>query len=156
MPEAYPFVQHDRTETFESVVRPSVIPVFRPPPARPIPPLPDPEQDKAVITGSSGQAILLTKSEQSSWSRSMPVEAERTVTTQRVYQKQADGTVNKENFVDVEHVTKMQMQEGDGTKKTYYYAKPKEAENIETLEANQTFKNEDLNPESFSSGGAAP
>jgi hypothetical protein len=143
--ETMPFVKHDDTRTFESFVRPSVVPVFRPPPARPIPPLPDPEQGKTVITGmSGGQAIMLTKSEQSSWSRSKPVEAERKVTVQRVYQKETDGTVNKENYVDVEHATEMTMQEGDGTLRHEYYTQPTEAPNIETIETNKTIKNPDL------------
>lgn len=153
MPEAYPFVQHDRTATFESFVRPVVVPVFRPRQALPIPPLPDPEQGRAVITGSSGEAIVLTKSEQSSWSRSMPVEIRRKVTRQRVYQKKDDGTIERENFVDVEHTTEMEMREGDGTLRHEYYADPPEAPNIETIEANVTITNPEAPAEG---GGAAP
>lgn len=154
--ETMPFVKHDDTRTFESFVRPSVVPVFRPPPARPIPPLPDPEQGKSVITGmSGGQAIMLTQSVQSSWSRSQPVEVKRTVTTQRIYQKQDDGTVNRENFVDVDHTTKMTMQEGNGAQTTYHYASPPEADNIETIEANKTIENPNAPPPS-SGGGASP
>lgn len=136
-----PFVQHDRTETLESVVRPNVVPIFRPPPARPIPPLPDPEQGLAVITGTGTQAIMLTKSEQTSWSNSHPVEVKRTVTRQRIYQKQDDGTVNRENFVDVDHATKMTMQEGSGARTEYHYAPPPVADNIENIETGVVIPN---------------
>lgn len=139
MPEDRPFVQHDRTDTLEIFVRPSVIPVFRPPPARPILPLPDPEQGKAVITGTSGgQAIMLTKSEQSSWSRSVNVETRRTVDRVRIYQKEKDGTVNKENFVDVEEAKEIRMADGTGVQMRYQYADPVDPkdvpDNIEILE----------------------
>lgn len=143
---------HDDTTTFEIVVRPAVVQGFRPHETLPVKSLPDPGQGVAAIMGGSGQAITLNKSEQGSWSRSKPVEVKRTVTRQRVYQKEPDGTVNKDNYVDVDHTTKMTMDEG-GAQKQYIYAPPKEAPNIETLETGIVIPNENW---AAGGGGAAP
>ena len=133
--------------SFELFVRPFVTPPIRPPARPPVLPFQDtPEQGVAVLRGLGGKLIDLTFSETSSWSKSRAVETQRTVTRQRVYQKENDGTVNKENFVDVEHVTEMEMQEGDGTLRYEYYADPPEEINIETLEANVTIPNPNAPP----------
>jgi hypothetical protein len=123
-------------EGFESLVRPNVIPRIRPPGPHTIA---DDVGGKALITSNkNAQIIKLTRSEQSSWSRSQPVETQRTVTVQRVTQLyvRPDGTIemNPENYVDVEHVTKMMLREGTGGQTVYSYAEPPEAENIQTLE----------------------
>jgi len=121
--------------SFEGFTRPfQWKPVWPPAPARPVAPEDKPEQGVAVLRGLGGKVIDLTRSETSSWSKSRAVEKERTVARERVYQKKNDGTIEKENFVDVERVQKMTMQEGDGTERKYMYAEPAPVPNIETLE----------------------
>ena len=133
--------------SFEVVVRPFVAPGIRPPPARsPVLPFQDtPEQGVAVLRGLGGSLIGTSFSESSSWSRSVVVEVQRKVTRQRVKQLyvRPDGTIeiNPENYVDVEHVTEMETQDGNGTVQRAHYAKPPEARNIETLEENVTIRN---------------
>lgn len=139
------------TAGFESLVRPYVQPKFRPKFTPLVRPLPDVEQGKFAFTGSSSQVETLSKSEQGSWSKSIPVETRRTVTKQRVYQKKPDGTVEKENFVDVEHATEIEMREGDGTTKRYVYADPPMANNIENIEVGTVYVNEGV-----ASGESAP
>lgn len=148
--------------SFELFVRPFIEPPIRPPAKPPVLPFQDtPEQGVAVLRGLGGKLIDLTFSVTQSWSKSKATEVERTVTRQRVYQKEKNPAtgkeeVNKENYVDVEHVTKMKMQEGNGTLRYEYYTEPPESPNIETLEVNVTIPNPDAPPPEPVSGGAAP
>lgn len=137
----------------EVVVRPVVFPAIRPTPARPAAPQDDSEKDVALIAGLGGKLIDLSFSQSGSVSRSRPTEVERVVDVQRVKQKEPDGTVNEENYVDVETTKQMTMSGGGGEKTTYYYAPPKEAPNIETIETDVTIKNPNW---SEGGGGAAP
>jgi hypothetical protein len=139
---------------FEIIVRPVVFPDIRPAPARSLPAEDDPESGICKITGASGQVIDLPFSWSVSRSKSRSQEVERTVDKQRVYQKEEDGTVNKDNFVDVDAVKKMKMDVGDSPQKNknYYprnanivwkFAPPEEGDNIETLEKDVVKKNPD-------------
>jgi hypothetical protein len=135
---------------FEIIVRPVVFPDIRPAPARSLPAEDNPEQGICRITGASGQVVDLPYSLSVSKSKSRSQEIERTVDKQRVYQKEEDGAVNKDNFVDVDTVKKLKMDMGKN--KNYYqrnaeivwkFAPPEEADNIETLERDVVKKNPD-------------
>jgi hypothetical protein len=93
---------------FEVVVRPVIFPNIRPAKVQQPPnPPDDPNADQCVITGSSGKSIDLPYSWSVSMSQSKRVETKRRVDVARVYQKEDDGTVNKDNFVDVEVANKI-------------------------------------------------
>jgi len=140
--------------SFETVVRPFVIRTLRPPaPSQLLVPEDDPSQGFAVLSGAGMEKINSTYNEQSSWSKAREVETQRTVDVQRVYQKEEDGTVNKENFVEVENTRELRTERGDGTEERYYFAPPSEADNIETIEKDKVITNENW---AAGGGGAAP
>jgi hypothetical protein len=146
---------------FEIVVRPVVFPDIRPAPARSLPPPDDPEKGFAVIRGNGAKSVSLGYSYSLSWSKSRSMESERRVDEVRVYQMDDDGTVNKDNFVDLEVANRIKMKEpgapgqaGDvtvpggsaGSKGTsyeiaMYYARQAERENIEIKNRDQIKKN---------------
>jgi hypothetical protein len=148
---------------FEVIVRPVVFPAIRPAPARPLAPQDDPEKGVAVLSGLGGKLIDLSFSESASWSKSRPVETRRNVATERIYQKKPPtpehpkGELEKENYIDVERMRRLEMQEGDGTKKLYYYADPPMPRdfNIEVLEPDKWILNP-TQPAPPDGGGAAP
>ena len=86
---------------FEVIVRPVVFPNIRPLPSRSLPPVDDATAGQAVLSGSSGQVIALTHSYSASVSSQGGRETERTFDEARVYQQNADGSVNKDSYVDV-------------------------------------------------------
>jgi hypothetical protein len=123
--------------------------VFRrswPPAKPPVLPFQDtPEQGVAVLRALGGKLIDLTFSETSSWSKSRNVEVQRTVTEKRVYQKNDDGTVEKENFVDVEEVTAMTTRDqSTGVETKHVYAKEVSDDNILILRQDIDKINKDL------------
>lgn len=97
---------------FEVVVRPVVLPNIRPAPAQTLPPADDPEKGFCTIRGNPAKEVNLTSSSSSSMSRSHQVETQRRVDVGRVYQENDDGSVNRENFVDVEVANKIKMRSG--------------------------------------------
>ena len=137
------------SQGFESAVRPHVIPQFRLG-GGPQVVTDDVGANTVIGASSTAQVIKLTRSEQSSWSRSKPVETQRVVTVQRIKQKLPDGTINPENYVDVEAATKITTDGPIGTDSTYYL-KPGEEPHIQTLETGKVINNPDV-----SGGGAAP
>jgi len=117
--------------SFETVVRPFVIRTLRPPaPSQLLVPEDDPSQGFAVLSGAGMEKINSTYNEQSSWSKSRNVETQRTVDRVRIYQKEEDGTVNKENFVDVEEAKEIRMVDGKGVETRYQYASPVDPEDV--------------------------
>jgi len=94
---------------FEVVVRPAVLPNIRPAPAQSLPPLDDPDKGFAVIRGNGAKQIDLSSSWSSSTSMNKRKETERRVDEARVYQQNDDGTVNKDNFVDIEVANRIKM-----------------------------------------------
>ena len=96
---------------FETIVRPVVFPNIRPAPTRSLPPADDPEQGLCVIRGSGGGIISTNYSASISGSTHNPKETERRVDTARVYQKDDDGTINRENFIDIEVANRITMEE---------------------------------------------
>jgi len=147
--------------SFEGFIRPFVAPPIRPPAKPPVLPFQDtPEQGIAVLRGLGGKLIDLTFSETSSWSKSVQVETQRTVDRERVYQKKdptpeyPKGEIERENYVDVERVRRLEMQDGNGQLLKYDYALPSRSDNVEVLQENVTIKNPNVPP--VESGGAAP
>lgn len=138
---------------FEVVVRPVVFPDIRPAPAQPVPPADDPEKGFATIHGNGGKQINLSYSRSSSVSSSTHSEIERRVDEVRVYQKEDDGNINRNNFVDIEVANRIKSKgppanftgyTGDDVQATYpgrgytgddvkidYYPRMQEADNIE-------------------------
>jgi len=97
---------------FETIVRPVVFPNIRPVPTRSLPPQDDPEKGKCTIGGGGGGIIAVTENKSVSGSTHNPKEIERTVDQARVHQKNDDGTINEENFVDIEVANKIKMKVG--------------------------------------------
>jgi len=97
---------------FETIVRPMILPSIRPAaPPQPVPPQSGSSQG-CVITGSSGRSVDLPYSWSVSISQSKRIETQRRVDTARVYQKEDDGTINKDNFVDVDVANKISYRGG--------------------------------------------
>jgi len=101
---------------FESIVRPVVFPNIRPTPQQSVRPQEDAsdDEDKGVckISGTSGKVVQLPYSFSFSMSKSKPAEKKRRSDTARVSQEEDDGTINKENFVDVDVANKLWMEGG--------------------------------------------
>lgn len=143
---------------FEVVVRPVVLPNIRPRPARTLlPPADDPEKGFCVIRGNGFRQASTSKSVSVSSSQSRPTETKRRSDRARVYQKDDEGNINKENFIDIDVVNKIWLDVGAGpashapisdapeggnpstTKtefRTEYYAPIQEADNIEVRKRN--------------------
>ena len=99
---------------FEVVVRPVVFPNIRPAPARSLPPVDDPTKGFAVIKGNGAKSMTTSYSFSMSMSRSRSVETERRVDEARVYQMEDDGTVNRDNFVDIQAANRIKKRGGKG------------------------------------------
>jgi len=151
---------------FEIIVRPVVFPNIRPTPARSLPPPDDPEKGFATIKGNGAKLVSLTTSFSKNMSKSRSVETKRRVDVARVYQKKKDGTINKENFVDVEVANKIWKKEGKkpagggyipGTdmppssgdvteeRSIAFYKRVEKADNIEIKKKDEIKKNPDAN-----------
>ena len=151
----------------EVVVRPVVFPNIRPQPPRSLPPASDPKAGICEIKGSG--SFIVNFSTNNSWSVTFGKEKEtkRRVDVARVYQKNEDGTVNKENFVDLEVANKIWKRGGtapdistpESEKEVEteqrprdargheswveYYKKIDETENIKILEKNKIVENKE-------------
>jgi len=98
----------------EVVVRPFVFPDIRPRAKQSLPPQDDPEKGFAKIDGQPAQQVSLSHSMSVSSSHNRPVEVSRRVDEARVYQEEDDGTLNRDNFVDMKVANKITMrEEGD-------------------------------------------
>jgi hypothetical protein len=117
---------------FETVVRPSVVTNIRPAPARALSPADVTDQSFAIIGGSGGGLVELSSSESHSRTHGSPTERKRRVDETRIYQKDDDGTVNKDTFVDVDIANRIWFD--DGSK--YSYTPVEEADNIEVRNRN--------------------
>lgn len=149
---------------FEVVVRPVVFPNIRPASARSLPPQDDPTKGFAVIKGNGAKAMTLTESFNMSMSKSHQVETERRVDEVRVYQQDDGGTINRNNFVDLEVANRIKTRggkqptgdgrtapgviggekgsKGDSFETAVWYARQIEKENIEIKKRDQIKKNE--------------
>lgn len=100
----------------EVVVRPIVFPDIRPRFRPALPAEDDPTKGFAVISGNPAGSTSSSYSFSMSASYTRPSEKERRVDDVRVSQKNDDGTVNADNFVDLQVANKITMEEpaGDG------------------------------------------
>lgn len=128
----------------ETIVRPVVLPNIRPAPARPKVPDDDAERGVCVLNGSSGRLIDLSISESSSISRSRANELKRRFDVARVFQVEDDGTVNLENFIDVEVINRLWLQAGDGTITKARFARQEESANVEIRSRNNIRTHDDF------------
>lgn len=128
---------------FEIIVRPVVFPAIRPPPARSLAPEDDPDAGICTMAGGAGRLIDLTINESSSWSRSLIVERQREVTPMRIKQKEPDGTINEDNYVDVDRPVKMWGEDiGVGEDVETEFIQPPLQDNEEVLGPNRTIRYE--------------
>jgi hypothetical protein len=87
----------------EVVVRPVVFPNIRPPAARMLAPENDPAQGIATISGTGGKLIDLPHSWSASHSETkQQQETKRQYNVEKVYQVDDNGTINRDNFIEVE------------------------------------------------------
>lgn len=122
----------------EVVVRPAILPNIRPGVARRIAPPDDPTKGICTLGGSgSGTFIGTSHSFSMSYSSSKPhKEAVRVVDTERVYQKDGSGNINKDNFVEVDRMKKVRLNTSEGPLKVIYASPPK-PNNVETIQADK-------------------
>ena len=98
----------------EVVVRPVVFPNIRPPLPRILAPADNPDQGIATFSGSGGRLIDLQHSINDSISRQRTeTQTKAVVDTERVYQVDKDGNINKDNYIDVDRTTKARFEEPD-------------------------------------------
>jgi hypothetical protein len=122
---------------FEVIVRPSILPNIRPAAPRVLAPEDDPSRGIAVLSGSGGGLVNLTRSEQSSWTRSRKTETRRKFDVERIFHMDDEGTVDREQYVDVERLKKLTTRDGTGIEETTNFTDPPTRENVEVLEADQ-------------------
>ena len=87
---------------FEVIVRPVVFPDIRPQAPRVLPPVDDPTKGICEIKGTSSFTAQFSTSSSFSVSYGKNKETKRRVDTARVYQANDDGSVNRDNFVDID------------------------------------------------------
>lgn len=123
----------------EVVVRPVVFPNIRPPTPRVLPPLDDPAQGFATISGGGGNLLDLPESVTASGSSSSPHrEVKRQYDVDRIYQKK-NGTINRNNYMDSERTTRVHASNGSAADDIkMIFARPPERDNIETIETGKT------------------
>jgi len=124
----------------EVVVRPAVLPNIRPLAPRVLAPEDDPAQGIFTLGGSGGRLIDVPLQFHSSVKREGPhYETERTYDLDRIKQRNPDGTVNDDNYVDVERMTKLKTYDPyKQMRQTTVFINPPESPNIETIDSNLT------------------
>jgi hypothetical protein len=123
---------------FELITRPFVSPNIRPSGAQKIAAFDDPEQGFAVIHGNPAKQLNLTRTTSISISRSMAQETQRRVDTMRIYQKEDDGTVNKDSYLDVDVANRLRLQDGAG-RMTRHYRRQPESDNVKLLDKDKIY-----------------
>lgn len=125
----------------EVVVRPVVLPNIRPAAPRVLAPADDPEQGIVTLGGSGGRLIDLPYHFTSSVQRQLPhYEKERTFDKDKIKQKDKDGKVNEDNFVEAERMKRVVLVSPDGDEREYRFADPPKVDNIETVQTDQVRK----------------
>lgn len=125
----------------EVVVRPVVFPNIRPARPRVLAPTASDSGAGTTISGGGGRLIELTRSFTSSVQRQMPhEEQQRTYDTDRVYQKEKDGNVNKTNFVDMDRLTGVELKDSVGNKLIIKFSEPPVRDNVENQQKGQVWK----------------
>ena len=129
----------------EVVVRPVVLPNIRPQAPRVLAPASDPEQGIATFTGSGGGMVDLPYSYQLSSSKAQPhTEVERTYDVDKIYQKNDDGTINKDNNVKVQRTTRNKFKDPSGNVLHLVYQRPQLDDNIETIQEDLVYNFKDI------------
>ena len=127
---------------FETIVRPVVFPNIRPAPARSLAPADDPEKGFATIKGNPAKSLTLSSSYNMSVSSNRMTETERTVDVGRVYQMDDDGTVNTDNYVDIEVAKKLTLRGASHPAGFKGY----NGDDLEKTVPGRGFTGDDLNP----------
>lgn len=122
--------------SLEIIVRPAVLPDVRPAPAQPFVAPPEEDEGFVEIVGARGAAINLAQSHSSSFTRQRGRELGRTFDLMRVKQKDENGNIVPENFVDIEAVTRLRMLDARNQRAKLRLAKPEERDNVEILQEN--------------------
>ena len=134
---------------FEVVVRPVVLPSIRPQRAQSLPPQDNPDEGFAVIRGNGGIEVTLSNSYSANTTVPGQKERKREVDEARIYQKTSDGTINKENFVDIKVAKKIWMEgakepSSNGStikrRELWRFAPVKEKDNIEIIGRDKIIK----------------
>jgi hypothetical protein len=127
---------------FEVVVRPVVFPNIRPARARVAVSVDTPEKGVATLNGSGTQTVSLPYTYSMSFSRSKnhQHEVERTVDVKRVYQKDDDGKINKQNWIEMEVARKMRTADPSNVHTWTTYETKENPDNVEDVEKNKTVK----------------
>ena len=128
---------------FEIVVRPAILPDIRPPPARALLPVDAPDKGVALLSGNGGGVIDLPWSQNSSWSRNRQVEVVRHFDKVRVYASNADGSLNREEYVEYEVLTAIEYKQDGQTAIGQVFAHPLESESVEVIARGMTRFNSD-------------
>jgi len=122
----------------EVVVRPVVFPNIRPATPRVLATPDNPDQGMVVLGGGGSTFVGTSYSYSYSYSTSKPhKEKKRQVDKKRVYQKEDDGTIKRENFVDIEQMKKVLL-EGGKEPQRIVYGKYPDDDNVEVLESDIT------------------
>lgn len=125
---------------FETFVRPVVFPNIRPIPTQAFQSGDDPTQGLAIIRGASPKTLTLNYSKHFTTSKSQAGEQSRRVDTMRVFQKNDDQTVNRDNYVDLDVPTRISMREGQDDKR-YDYARMETSDNVELKKRDKFIRN---------------
>jgi hypothetical protein len=126
---------------FETVVRPVVFPDIRPRAKQSLPPPNDSASGFAVIRGNPAQSVGMSDNWSVSTSQQRPQETERRFDVMRVSQMNDDGSVQPENFVDLEVANRITMRDSKGGLTKYSYARmDDEKDNIQVLNRDQVRK----------------
>jgi hypothetical protein len=145
--------------SFETIVRPAVFPNIRLQSPRVLPP-DDSGSEGVVIRGNPGQSFELSYSYSFNGTSANNTETERDVDEARIYQQLDDGTVNRDNFVDVQVAKKIRKRGFNGddwsstepeskslpkqnTRWENKYKPVEEGKNIEIKERDKKIRNEE-------------
>jgi hypothetical protein len=126
---------------FEVIVRPAILPNIRPARAQTLAPADDPSKGICEIKGTSPHIVSLSHSMSVSGSETRPQETQRRSDTARVYQEKEDGSVNRNNFVDVQVPNKIWMDKGalQGIEQSHYKG-VQATDSIEITKRNEIIK----------------
>ena len=115
---------------FEVLVRPVVFPNIRPASARSLPPEDNPSEGFAVIRGNGASIMNNSFNWTETISQSKRTETQRRVDEARIHQMDDNGTVNQDNFVDVDVANKVWFAAGQKGSASDEYQRISPADNI--------------------------
>lgn len=125
----------------EIIIRPLLPPQGRPAPVQ-APYVPEESEKSVEIAGRKGQVITLTGTESFSFNRSEDSQSEtsRMFNITRVFRATTDNdgnitSVDRGQFVDVEHTTGINLRDREGKSRVSLYEPPPAAANVEILQS---------------------